>query len=210
MAWVSASRPVPAVMCAGRSSVSSGSISATYGGDQAGAADVVLDVARRVGDDRPERHLAAGARGGRHGDQRRDALLDRLRVRPLVVQDRAAVLRRPRRSPWRCPSGCRRPGRSGRRSFSPEVRIGRARPPARWAGWRSRRRTGRNPRCRPSARRSTALGHAGLDQAPSVTSIGRLTPSALTSSARHSTAPGACLTTVGTSNERRFTIESLL
>ena len=58
--------------------------------DEGGAADVELDLAARVGDHRPERHLAAGAGGGRHGDQRRDAALDGI-VPPLVLRDRAAV-----------------------------------------------------------------------------------------------------------------------
>ena len=44
-----------------------------------------------IGDYRPQRHLAAGAGGGGHADGRRDALLDRLRVGPLVAADRAAV-----------------------------------------------------------------------------------------------------------------------
>ncbi|OPZ43586.1 MAG: hypothetical protein BWY94_01853 [Actinobacteria bacterium ADurb.BinA094] len=60
------------------------------GGDQRGAADVVLDAAPRVGDHRPERHLAAGARRRGDGHERRDAALNGV-VTPFVPGDRPAV-----------------------------------------------------------------------------------------------------------------------
>ena len=40
-------------------------------GDQRRAADVEFDVAARVGDDRPQGDLTAGARGCRYSDERR-------------------------------------------------------------------------------------------------------------------------------------------
>src|SRR5260370_10605172 len=54
------------------------------------AADVELDLSLRVGDHRPEGHLAARAGGGRHGDQGWDALRGRA-VAPFVPEDAALV-----------------------------------------------------------------------------------------------------------------------
>ena len=54
------------------------------------AADVELDLAFGIGDDRPQRDLASGARRRRHGDHGRDARTDRA-VAPFVVDDAAIV-----------------------------------------------------------------------------------------------------------------------
>ena len=71
--------------------------------DERRAADVELDLAVVVRDDRPERHLAAGAGGRRDRDERRDALprSDRGPTRSRRSSRRA---RRRRRSTWPCPS----------------------------------------------------------------------------------------------------------
>ena len=54
------------------------------------AADVELDLSLGVGDDRPQRDLAAGAGGGWHRDHRRDARPYGA-VPPLVLDDAAVV-----------------------------------------------------------------------------------------------------------------------
>ena len=62
------------------------------GRDVRRAADVEFDFPVRVGDHRPERHLAAGPGGRGDGDQRRDARVDWI-LAPLVLHDAAPVNR---------------------------------------------------------------------------------------------------------------------
>ena len=64
--------PVPAVSAGGRPTVSSGS-QITCAGSILGVEDHLLGLGREVGDHPGAADLGAGAGGGRHRDDRRDA-----------------------------------------------------------------------------------------------------------------------------------------
>ena len=164
--------------------------------DQRRAADVELDLALVVRDDRPERHLAAGAGRRRDRDERRDAgrRSDRGPTRSRGSSRRA---RRRRRSTWPCRSTSRRRGRRARRSPTPR----RARAPSSTSAMSGFGRTW--SKTTASASCSSALSARPAAATPgSVTSRGRVTPSSWTISASFVTAPAPWTSLVGTSTER--------